>query len=92
MTVEWTTGAEAQIFEVRLEQHSERTRQHFDQALKTALEQLEAFPESGRTHPILNREDVRAILIENYRLTYVLLEDRVLVFSFVHTRSGAAFD
>ena len=32
------------------------------------------------------------LLVGDYRMTIVLTEEVLLVFSFIHTRSGAAFD
>ena len=60
--------------------------------LDEALEQLKSFPESARMNPLLYRNDFRSLLVGDYRLTVLLLEERILVFSIVHTQSGSAFD
>jgi plasmid stabilization system protein ParE len=90
--IEWSTGAEQQLFEIRWSFQSETALERFEVALETAIEQLETFPESARMHPSLYRQDVRAIMIGDYRMTVLLLEERILVFSMIHARSGAAFD
>ena len=71
---------------------SKPTFERFEKPLNTTLEQLETFPESARMNPVLYRSDFRSLLAGNYRLTVLLLEDRILVFSMVHTNSGTAFD
>ena len=90
--VEWTVGAEEQIHQIRLGFTTAAAQKRFDRQLDAALEQLETFPESARSHPSLNRQDVRMLLVGDYRLTVLVLEERLLVFSLVHARSGAAFD
>lgn len=90
--IEWSIGAEQQLHELRQLFNTEAARKRFDKQLDAILKQLEDFPESARVHPILNRQDVRAFLVAEYRLTVLLLEDRTLVFSIVHAKSGAGFD
>ena len=90
--LEWSIGAEAQLHELRQSFSTETARKRFDKQLDALLKQLEDFPESARIHPLLNRQDIRAFLIGEYRLMVLLLEDRMLVFSIVHAKSGAGFD
>lgn len=90
--IEWSPGAEQQLFEIRLGFSTDAALERFEQQLDAALEQLETFPESARTHPVLNRPDVRYLMVGDYRLTVLLTDDRILMFSLVHVRSGAAFD
>jgi plasmid stabilization system protein ParE len=90
--IEWTTGAEQQLYEIRWSFQTAAALDRFELALTQAFEQLETFPESARMHPALYRQDVRAIMIGDYRMTILLLEERLLVFSIIHAKSGAAFD
>jgi plasmid stabilization system protein ParE len=90
--IEWSLGAEQQLFEIRLSFATSAAQDRFEKHLDAALEQLEAFPESARMNPTLRRQDVRSLLVGDYRLTVLLLEDRLLVFSMVYAHSGAAFD
>jgi plasmid stabilization system protein ParE len=66
--------------------------ERFQQQLDATLEQLETFPESARMNPTFYRQDFRSLLVGDYRLTVLLLENRILVFSIVHAQSGSAFD
>jgi plasmid stabilization system protein ParE len=92
MRIEWSLGAQDQLITARFDQRSTATLERFERELDDALDRLERFPESARQHPILGREDVRVLLVGDYRMTIVLTEEVLLVFSFIHTRSGAAFD
>ena len=41
--------------------------------------QLEAFPESGRIVPELNRDDIRELIIKNYRIVYQRTDTTVTI-------------
>jgi plasmid stabilization system protein ParE len=90
--IEWSKGAEEQLFEILFSFKTTATLERFQKQLDEALEQLESFPESARMNPALYRQDFRSLLIGDYRLTVLLLEDRVLVFSIIHANSASAFD
>jgi plasmid stabilization system protein ParE len=90
--IEWSKGAEDQLLEIYFSLSTISALERFQKQLDKALEQLEAFPESARMNPVLYRSDFRSILVEDYRLTVLLLPDRILVFSIVHVRSDSAFD
>jgi plasmid stabilization system protein ParE len=90
--LEWSIGAEEQLHELRQSFSTDAARKRFDKQLDALLKQLEEFPKSARIHPLLNRQDMRAFLVGEYRLTVLLLEDRTLVFSLVHAKSGVGFD
>jgi plasmid stabilization system protein ParE len=90
--IEWSIGAEEQLHELRQSFSTTVARKRFEKQLGVLLKQLEEFPESARIHPLLNRQDIRAFLVGEYRLTVLLLEDRRLVFSIVHAKSGLGFD
>jgi plasmid stabilization system protein ParE len=67
--IEWSLGAEQQLFEIRLSFATSAAQDRFEKHLDAALEQLEAFPESARMNPTLRRQDVRSLLVGDYRLT-----------------------
>lgn len=90
--IEWSKGAEEQLFEILFSFKTTVSLERFQKQLDEALKQLETFPESARMNPALYRQDFRALLIGDYRLTVLLLENRILVFSIIHTNSGSAFD
>ncbi len=49
-----------------------------------ATDHLSSFPRSGRTVPELDREDIREIILGNYRLIYRIQEDEVQVITVHH--------
>ena len=90
--IEWSKGAEEQLLEILFSFKTDRALEKFQKQLDEALELLENFPESARMNPVLYRSDFRSLLVGDYRLNIMLLEERILVFSIVHTQSGSAFD
>lgn len=90
--IEWSVGAEQQLYEIRFGFNTIAALERFERELEQALEQLELFPESAGMNTTLYRQDLRSMLIGDYRLTVLLLEERILIFSIIHVRSGAAFD
>jgi len=49
-----------------------------------AADRLELFPKSGRVVPELNREDIREIILGNYRIIYRIITDEVEVLTVHH--------
>lgn len=49
-----------------------------------ATDRLSMFPSSGRLVPEFEREDVREIILGNYRIMYHVSGDEVAVTAFVH--------
>jgi toxin ParE1/3/4 len=49
-----------------------------------AIESLEHFPESGRVVPEIGRQDIRELIIQNYRLTYRIVGEEVQVIALHH--------
>jgi plasmid stabilization system protein ParE len=90
--IEWSKGAEEQLLEIYFSLTTVSALERFQKQLDEALEQLETFPESARMNPVLYRPDFRSLLVGDYRLSILLLTDRILIFSIVHARSNSAFD
>jgi hypothetical protein len=49
--IEWSPGAEQQLFEIRLGFSTDAALERFEQTLDAALEQLETFPQSADVEP-----------------------------------------
>ena len=45
---------------------------------------LERFPRSGRIVPEFGRDDVREVIVGNYRVVYRLVDDAVEIMTIVH--------
>ena len=44
-----------------------------------AVERVAMFPSSGRTVPEIGRDDIREIILEDYRIVYQNRDDRIIV-------------
>ena len=67
----------------------------FVQQIIDAVERLNAFPRSGRVVPEGNREDIREVIFQNYRVIYWLVsQQRIDILAVIHgsrdlTKAGA---
>jgi plasmid stabilization system protein ParE len=55
-----------------------------------AVDSLARFPQMGRVVPELSREDVRELIIDNYRLVYVVRPDGIRLASLFHAAMDVA--
>jgi len=44
-----------------------------------AVERVAVFPSSGRAVPGIGRDDIREIVLEDYRIVYQIRDDRIIV-------------
>ena len=59
--------------------------EHFVQQLISAVDHLEAFPLSGRRVPEAERDDIRELIFQRYRILYWVLDDkRIDILSVMH--------
>ena len=88
MRVHWTDRAFSHLLQIReyVALTSEVYAERVLDRLVSRSEQLETFPESGRTVPEYERSDVRELIERPYRLIYRVLPDRVDVLAVVHRR------
>lgn len=54
--------------------------------VKRQLEQISAYPESGRMVPEVGASDIRELQVKPYRVIYRVLIDQIEVISIVHGR------
>ena len=62
-----------------------RTALAFVRRLKTYVNRLKSFPESGSVVPELNDEDIREILFGSYRIIYRIAPDEVHILTVFHS-------
>ena len=74
MKVRWTEQAVADLQAIRqfIERDSPRYGRLVAERLFNATTRLEAFPRSGRVVPELGRDDLRELLVGDYRIVYRL--------------------
>jgi addiction module RelE/StbE family toxin len=75
--VRWTEQAVADLRSIRefIERDSPRYGRLVAERLYDATSQLELFPRSGRVVPELSRDDVRELIVGDYRIVYRLDND-----------------
>lgn len=56
----------------------------FAKGVIEAVEMLERFPESGRTVPEYEREDIREVIFQSYRIVYRVKPEVVEIAAIVH--------
>ena len=92
MRIRWSHGAEDQRDKAKLEQPSPARLLRLERKLRKVLEQLEMFPESAPPFADYGRPDIRMIPVEEYRMSYMLVDDEIIIISFVPARSSSAHD
>jgi len=77
--VRWTDQAVADLQGIRefIERDSPRYGRLVAERLVHATERLAVFPRSGRIVPELGRDDVREVIVGEYRIVYRLESDAV---------------
>ena len=85
--VVWTLQAAADVQAIHdfIGRDSARYAEVVVDRLLSAVDRLERFPRSGRVVPELQREDLREVLLGNYRIVYWLVEDRAEVLTVFHS-------
>jgi addiction module RelE/StbE family toxin len=51
-----------------------------------SVEKLKEFSEIGRTVPEYRRNNIRELIVQNYRIIYQIEENRILILTVVHCR------
>jgi len=79
--VRWTDQAADDLKAIRefIERDSPRYGRHVAERLFVATQRLEIFPLSGRVVPELGRDDVREIIVGEYRIVYHLKGEAALL-------------
>ena len=87
----WTDSALNDVERIRLgiAENSAQNAAAFVQRVFAAADQPEMFPRMGRLVPNAKRDDIRALIVDNYRLLYVM-EDEVV--AILRVRYGAQQD
>ena len=79
--VRWTEQAVADVRSIRefIERDSPRYGRLVAERLVEATERLEVFPRSGRKVPEAGRDDLREIIVGDYRIVYRLESDSAVL-------------
>lgn len=79
--IRWTDQAVEDLTAIRefISRDSPRYGRLVAERLYDATAQLESFPRSGRVVPELDRDDLREIIVGEYRIVYHLTSDAVVL-------------
>jgi len=86
MKLEWTSPAIDDL-EAIIEFISRDSPYHakaFAQEMVQRIEYLLRFPQIGRLVPEYDRNDIRELRFQNYRIIYHVEKDRILVLTIIH--------
>jgi len=80
-SIRWTDQAVGDLKAIRdfIERDSPRYARLVTERLFEATARLESFPLSGRVVPELGRDDVREIIIGEYRIVYRLVDETAVL-------------
>ena len=86
MRIEWARSARDELTDLRdyIAKASPYNAQRFIERIITAVESLSDQPQRGRRAPEADRDDVRELLFQNYRIIYLLRPDILYVVTVVH--------
>lgn len=82
----WSDSAVADLESIveYIAQDSEHYAAAFAEKILEAVEKLGTFPRIGRVVPEYNREDIRELIFQNYRIIYKVEPERVAIAAIVH--------
>lgn len=86
MAVEWSARARTDIRELRayIAQDSPHYARRFVERIFKAVETLTDHPQIGRRVPETEREDIRELLFQNYRIVYRIKPGHVYIVTVLH--------
>ncbi len=86
MKIEWTEPALLDLESIRdyIKRDSKYYATRFVERIIEAVENLEKFPEMGRSVPEVEQENIREVLFYNYRIMYRVETKRILILTIIH--------
>jgi len=86
MKIEWTEPAILDLEDIRdfIRRDSKYYAARFVEKIIGAVESLQKFPKLGRNVPEAEEENIRELLLHNYRIIYRVETDRILVLTIIH--------
>jgi toxin ParE1/3/4 len=86
MVVEWSARARADIRELKayIAHDSPHYARRFIEKILRTVETLTDHPQLGRKVPEADREDVRELIFQNYRIIYRIKSEHVYIVTVLH--------
>ena len=88
MKIFWSELAVERVGEIAefIEQGYPEAVEKWVEAIFNRVMQLQSFPKSGRKVPEINREDIREIFYQNFRIVYRIEEKHISILTIRHSR------
>lgn len=86
----WSENARERFREI-LEYHDTHNSEYSVKLIKKVQNQLDLlkkFPQIGRLVPEKNSQNAREVFVDNYRLIYVFLEEKISIVSILHFKQN----
>ena len=85
--IRWTLQAldDVEAIAIFIARDSTRYAQLFANKVFDAVKRIEIFPESGRVVPEINQQNIREILLGNYRIIYRIKSDLAEILTVYHS-------
>jgi toxin ParE1/3/4 len=86
MAVEWSARAHTDLRELRayIAQDSPHYARQFVEKILKAVEALTDHPQIGRKVPEADRDDIRELIFQNYRIIYRIKSEHVYIVTVLH--------
>jgi toxin ParE1/3/4 len=86
MKINWSPLSIERIFEIAkyIAEDKPGASENWIDSIFNSVERLTKFPESGRVVPEIKRQEIREILLGNYRIIYRIENDLISVLTISH--------
>jgi len=86
MAIEWSARARTDLRELQtyIAQDSPHYARRFVEKIFKAVESLTEHPQIGRKVPEADREDIRELIFQNYRIIYRIKPEHVYIVTVLH--------
>lgn len=86
MAIEWSARARTDLRELRayIAQDSPHYARQFVEKIFKSVETLAQHPQIGRKVPEADREDIRELIFQNYRIIYRIAPEHIYIVTVLH--------
>lgn len=86
MKIQWSTLSIDRIIEIAeyIVEDKPGASEKWVNSIFNSVERLQKFPESGRKVPEVNRDEIREILLGNYRIIYRIDKEMISILTIRH--------
>lgn len=86
MAIEWSARARTDLRELRayIAQDSPHYARQFVEKIFKSVETLTQHPQIGRKVPEADREDIRELIFQNYRIIYRIAPEHIYIVTVLH--------